>query len=302
MGNYVDHMTVTGESGCPAIDDTSKLPVEANGLTADLDIVDGQSPVGVADDWVVGPPTSSEGWVNTAKDQLATSLICLCGKVEGETVVINLPLLVHKVEHGWQTIDGDPLPRHSEDTIKMTDDERKPFHCRHLTKVHILDLLATPCHIIDTYVPLNTTRAVQDIHSRSIFVVGAGLPGVVGVVKETGNVPAVRRRNPQVARPGVENNLEVLRRGPNANLAIELGVHVVIQINWEHASLRSIYAWPTEAFVCLNSFLGGVWYRLQRNLDNGKRNSENKHKSQCFHFFVQQISRARGQTGVLPQL
>merc|ERR1719167_955352 len=177
--------------------------------------------------------SSEEFIVSSSQNQLAAvGVIGIPVEPESEDGCVHLLLHNHRVEHSWDSVDGDGVPSHAQDSVELGGDEGYSGLLDGLGEALVFNADAGHAHSVDGDESLHGAGAVLDGEVAAVLGVRRRLGRVVLVVALAGDVEpsAGGGGNPQVAGAGVEDDGELLAGGSDLNLSIVLGIHVVDEV------------------------------------------------------------------------
>jgi len=164
--------------------------------------------------------------VGSSESQFGSGSSWGLSKIEGERGVIDLIFFNESVDIRSGSFHGDLREGHSEDSVEFGGNEGKSFKAGGFSEVHG-DAGAGHGDDISADEAGYTSGTVLDVEFGTVFGVGGGGGGFVGLVEETGGGPTGFRGEPEVGGTGVENDLEGLGRGSDGDFSVVLGVEDV---------------------------------------------------------------------------
>mmetsp|Transcript_53630 Transcript_53630/g.93578 ORF Transcript_53630/g.93578 Transcript_53630/m.93578 type:complete len:391 (-) Transcript_53630:59-1231(-) len=226
LGDGGHHVRGGGEDGGTRVHDG----LGAGGVA---DAVDGQAtegdlPVSGGQKRHPGDGTGVVSGVSAAEHQL-TLVLRRVTEVERELSVVDQTLGNQVVERGGHVVDGQHAEGHAEDTVELAElvGSAQANGVGHLRELLVLHDEAAEVKVVHGLVAGHGAGAVGDVEGGAVGGVGGGLGRVVlGVAAATG--VAVGRSNPKVGTAGIEDHVELLVGGAEGDLAVVLGVLVII--------------------------------------------------------------------------
>eukprot|EP00128_Syssomonas_multiformis_P002353 Colp12_sorted_trinity150504_noHs@6275 len=228
-GDGLHHLGGRGEDGGARVHDG----LGAGGVAGAVDgqAVEGDLPVGGGQERHPGDVSGVVGGVGAAEHQLSAVLGGVA-EVERELGVVHEALGNQVVEGSGHVVHGEHAEGHAEDAVELAElvGGAQADGVGHLSELLVLHHEAAEVQVVDGLIAGHGAGAVGDVEGGAVGGVGGGLGGVVlGVAAATG--VAVGGGNPQVSGAGVEDHVELLTGGAEGDLAIVLGVLVVVDDN-----------------------------------------------------------------------
>jgi hypothetical protein len=216
-----------GNEGSAGVEDGTGV-VQRSRLATEGDLVEVDLPVSLAAEGNLGQLAGVVVLVDAAEQGLALStLVVGVAEVEAEHGLIKKTLVNHAVERRDNAVHGDGVVAKTHDTVEAAKGEGKTGLRGSLSEQLVLDLEVANLDGVLADVALKAAGAIPDGKVGAVLLVGGRLAVVVLGVQVAGNGAAVTAGNPQVGATGVQNDLELLRRGADGDLREVLSVEEV---------------------------------------------------------------------------
>lgn len=145
-------------------------------------------------------------------------------------MVIDESLSDHIVEDGGDTVLRDGSPGHTQDSVETSGSEVKG-QVGHFSKGSSLDRKSTEGDSILGKETFDSSRSVLDFKFSSVGFKSTRCIFMVPVLQEANNFSALSRRNPEVGRTSIEDDLKFLGRSTNLDRSIVLSVLNILNGN-----------------------------------------------------------------------
>jgi hypothetical protein len=222
--DWLDNSLRSDHQRSTSIDDTVEVSW-SDGFRSETLAINSDQPVVLTLELVVGEVSSVVGWVGSSENELGSLSVWLVGQEEGETWGINLLLLDSQIENGWEVIDRNLLPSHTQNTVELSW-SKVETQVGHFTETDTGNSNTTPKNTIESDLTVDISRTVLDLHVSVLWIilVGRTLGGVVLVLSKTSQLLTVMGWNPEIGRTGIEDNGEALWSSTDGNWSVVLSI------------------------------------------------------------------------------
>mmetsp|Transcript_16776 Transcript_16776/g.53653 ORF Transcript_16776/g.53653 Transcript_16776/m.53653 type:complete len:412 (-) Transcript_16776:69-1304(-) len=151
------------------------------------------------------------------------------GEVEREHGPLEQALAHDVVEHGREVVRGQGGEGEAQNAREAARVEHVPILHRDLAKVLPLDLERAQRECVLADEPVNVARAELDLHVVADLVERGRARVVIAGMLGAGIALTQTRSHPQIAGASIEDDIQELRRRPDAHLADVLGIFDVVE-------------------------------------------------------------------------